>query len=106
MNILLSFNLDKYKGDFNLPEFHVYPDFDQLVFENDTIEYFCYTTWMESSRISWLLNGQKILPNKNVKITISVDYRAGSLSSKLVIKRCVQDLKLIDVLFSLNCHFT
>ena len=89
-----------------MPEFHVYPDFDQLVFENDTIEYFCYTTWMESSRISWLLNGQKILPNKNVKITISVDYRAGSLSSKLVIKRWVQDLKSIDVLFSLNCHFT
>eukprot|EP00111_Clytia_hemisphaerica_P005066 TCONS_00014586-protein len=78
----------KYKADFTIPEFHLYPYKDQVMFENDNIEYHCYTTWMEFSSIIWLSNGQAIPSNEaNVTISAAIDLTTGSLSSTLTIDK-------------------
>jgi len=79
--------LDKYDSDFELPEFHLAPYKNQILFERDSIEYFCYSTWMEPSGIIWLQNGEILTEGPNVVITTKSDLVNGSYSSHLVIKR-------------------
>jgi len=79
--------LDKYDSDFELPEFHLAPYKNQILFERDSIEYFCYSTWMEPSGIIWQKNGEILTEGPNVVITTKSDLVNGSYSSHLVIKR-------------------
>lgn len=79
------------KHEFKLPEFHLVPYHDQVMFENDAIEYYCYSTWMELTTIKWYKNGRPLKSSPGMKITPSVNLTLASFSSKLTIDRLRKD---------------
>ncbi|XP_065648432.1 adhesion G protein-coupled receptor A3 isoform X3 [Hydra vulgaris] len=89
-----SWNCGEHQQSFFVPNFQLIPSKNQIGFENDAMQFTCFSTWVMKSYMMWIKNGKELFTDKLKRIEIRhhSNLTLAVHSSVLLIHR----LNLID----------